>query len=120
MRYVWASALALGGSLWLGTPAVAQSAFDGSWSVQLRTESGPCDPAYRYPITIEGGQVRYAGTAGFDVSGRVDAKGTVNVSVGSGQDRANAAGRLKGAAGTGKWTAPSRECSGRWRAEKRG
>ncbi len=34
-----------------GTP------YDGLWSVSIRTQFGPCDPSYRYPARIVGGQV---------------------------------------------------------------
>ena len=32
-------------------------AYDGLWSVSIRTQFGPCDPSYRYPARIVGGQV---------------------------------------------------------------
>ena len=31
-------------------------AYDGLWSVSIRTEAGPCDPSYRYPARIVGGR----------------------------------------------------------------
>jgi hypothetical protein len=105
----------------LGAAAQAQQKFDGRWSVLLETEKGECDRAYRYPVAIENGVVRYAGDAGFNVSGRVASNGSVQGSVSSGQTRANVKGRLAGAAGSGSWTiAGSRSCSGNWTAEKRG
>jgi hypothetical protein len=105
----------------LGGAAEAQQKFDGRWSVLLETQSGECDRAYRYPVAIENGVVRYAGDAGFNVSGRVAGNGTVQGSVSSGQTRANVKGRLAGTAGSGSWTiSGSRTCSGNWSAEKRG
>ena len=41
--------------------------FDGTWSVEIVTEAGTCDRAYRYPVRIENGQARFIGTA-FDDS----------------------------------------------------
>lgn len=47
------------------TPSAAASkkyprshAYDGLWSVAIRTQAGPCDPSYRYPARIVGGQIR--------------------------------------------------------------
>jgi hypothetical protein len=101
--------------------AQAQQKFDGSWSVLVLTERGDCDRAYRYPIAIERGRVRYAGDAPFNISGQVAANGAVRGSIASGQGRADVRGRLSGASGTGTWTVTgARNCSGTWNAERRG
>ena len=102
--------------------AIAQTnRFDGTWSVEVVTESGSCDRAYRYAVTIENGRARYAGTEAFNVSGQVRPNGAVSGSISRGQDRANVTGRLSGTTGGGTWTASgARTCSGRWSAEKRG
>lgn len=100
--------------------AEAQQKFDGRWSVLLETQKGECDKAYRYPIAIENGVVRYAGDAGFDVTGKVASNGAVQGSVTSGQTRASVNGRLSGSSGSGTWTiSGSRNCSGNFSAEKR-
>lgn len=103
--------------------ASAQGAqqFDGRWSILVMTENGNCDKAYRYSVQIENGQARYAGTEGFDVQGSVRPNGQVSGSISYGQDRADVNGRLAGNWGTGTWTASStsRNCGGRWEAEKR-
>ena len=106
----------------LGFPAEAQvRRFDGLWSVEVVTERGDCDRAYRYPILIENGRARYGGPEGFTASGQVRANGTVAGSVARGNNRANVTGRLQGSVGAGTWsTSGSRICSGRWVAEKRG
>jgi hypothetical protein len=101
--------------------AEAQQNFDGRWSVLLETQRGECDKAYRYPIAIENGIVRYAGDAGFNVTGKVAGNGTVQGSVRSGQTRASVNGRLAGSSGSGTWMiSGSRNCSGNFTAEKRG
>ena len=33
--------------------------FDGTWSVEIITEAGTCDRAYRYPVRIENGRARF-------------------------------------------------------------
>ena len=93
--------------------------FDGSWSVLIVTEKGKCDRAYRYPVKIENGAVGYAGSASFTVSGKVDPRGAVVVTVARGSQSATGTGRMSDSDGTGTWTAASGDCSGTWTAERR-
>lgn len=95
--------------------------FDGTWSVEIRTESGPCDRAYRYPVRIEHGQARLMGTA-FVVQGSVARNGVVRGSIANGVGTADVAGRLgPNGFGAGTWAASGAlACRGRWRAERRG
>src|SRR4051812_18774753 len=93
--------------------------FDGAWSVLIVTEQGKCDRAYRYPVKIENGAVGYAGNASFTVSGKVDSKGAVTVTVARGSQSATGTGVMSGTEGTGAWTAASGDCSGTWTAERR-
>ena len=99
--------------------ATTKAAFDGGWSVLIVTEKGTCDRAYRYPVKIQNGAVGYAGTASFTVSGKVDPKGAVTVTVARGSQSATGQGHLSGTDGSGRWTAASGECSGTWTAERR-
>ena len=97
--------------------------FDGRWSVEVITEKGECDKAYRWPVVVEGGRARYGGPENFNVSGSISSNGSVSGVISRGQDRANVRGRLAtNGWGSGTWTASasSRSCSGRWNAEKRG
>ena len=103
----------------LAAPIASPKSFDGGWSVLIVTEKGTCDRAYRYPIKIENGAVGYAGGASFTVSGKVDPKGAVTVTVARGSQSATGTGVMSGSAGTGAWTAASGECSGTWTAERR-
>jgi hypothetical protein len=99
----------------------AASNFDGEWSVVIITEAGTCDRAYRYPVRVVNGQVRYDGEAGVTLSGRVDASGRLNATVQRGDQSANGSGRLSSSSGSGTWTGRSSttSCAGRWEAEKR-
>ena len=103
-------------------PAHAQAGFNGTWSVLIITNSGPCDRAYRYPVKVNNGRVTYAGQADFSVDGRVAPNGAVEVTVSRGRQRANGLGRLAATSGSGTWkgAGSSRNCSGTWTAEKRG
>jgi hypothetical protein len=95
--------------------------FDGNWSVEVATEQGGCDRAYRYAVIVQNGQARYGGPENFNVNGQVRPNGSVTASISRGQDRANVSGRLSGNAGSGTWTTSGgRTCSGYWNAEKRG
>jgi hypothetical protein len=102
-------------------PALSQAGFDGSWSVLVVTESGACDRAYRYAVRIDQGVVKYAGQAGIDLSGRVNARGAVNVTVRRGGQSASGQGRMTQRGGSGKWRggSGSRQCAGYWEAERR-
>jgi hypothetical protein len=123
MRLVaWIGVAVLGGAAVLAGEARAQaSRFNGTWSVEVVTERGACDRAYRYSIIVENGRVRYGGKEAFTVTGRVQPNGAVRGSIARGQDRADVTGRLAGRTGAGTWvTSGSRSCGGTWNAEKRG
>jgi hypothetical protein len=100
-------------------PIASSKSFDGGWSVLIVTEKGTCDRAYRYPVKIENGSVGYAGSASFNVTGKVGANGAVIVTVSRGDKSATGTGRMSGTDGAGTWTAASGECSGTWTAERR-
>jgi hypothetical protein len=126
MRMIsWLGAAAMAASL-LAPEAQAQAQaqtnkFDGTWSVEVVTEKGDCDRAYRYSVIVQNGRARYGGPEQFDVNGQVRPNGSVSASISRGQDRANVSGTLVGGTGRGAWTTSGgRACSGYWNAEKRG
>lgn len=95
------------------------SGFDGRWSVLVITDRGNCS-IYRYGVIVDHGRARYAGNAGFTVSGSIAPNGTVRASIARGSNRADIQGRLAQGTGSGRWrTAGSYDCSGRWTAERR-
>ncbi len=125
MRRMSLIGLALSAGFVGASQSVAQAqpaTFDGQWSVEVITEKGGCDKAYRYPVVIEKGQARYGGREDFNVSGRVASNGAVNGIIARGENQAQVTGRLSGSTGAGTWTASGNmsSCSGRWNAEKRG
>jgi hypothetical protein len=101
-------------------PAGAAS-FDGSWSVVVITESGTCDRAYRYPVRVVNGQIKYEGEAGIDIHGKVDGSGKLSATISRGDQHASGRGRLTRSSGSGTWSGKSKTtaCSGRWEAERR-
>ncbi|MCJ2113622.1 hypothetical protein MKK64_20865 [Methylobacterium sp. E-025] len=102
------------------TPAAAgePGAFNGTWAVDLVTESGLCDARYSTSVAIRDGQVRAASAAtAARVSGQVGADGTVGLSVSNGAASGAASGRLQAQGGAGTWKV-SALCSGRWTARR--
>jgi hypothetical protein len=100
--------------------ASRSSAFDGLWTVSIRTQAGPCDPAYRYPARIVGGAVMQADNDfSYQISGAVNASGAIAVTVSKGLQSATGHGRLHGARGGGSWSAGGNTCYGVWSAMRR-
>lgn len=89
---------------------------NGTWSVELVTESGVCSARYNYAVAIRDGEVR-ATSGGAQVSGRVLADGTVGITVSGAGGSGSGTGRLSGSKGSGTW-AVSSLCSGHWTARR--
>lgn len=92
---------------------------DGRWAVTVVTEKGTCE-VYRWEFAVANGRVTPIGDTVARASGRIDPKGRVNVTFTRGSDTLSATGAVAGANGSGRWTSPSRQCNGRWTAEKTG
>src|SRR3954447_12199543 len=108
--------LALGIAPAAAVPVEAKAPFDGPWAVTIMTESGTCDPAYRYAVVVADGNVSSdarESTGLIAISGKVDGKGQVKVSLRRGEQEASASGRLSQNGGAGVWTgkSPSTVCS---------
>jgi hypothetical protein len=104
-----------------GSARSAQSSFDGRWSVVIVTDAGTCDRSYRYGLVISRGRIFYEGNSSVMVSGGVNTRGRVSVSLRYGQATAHGSGRLSNSEGEGRWqgAASGSHCSGRWLAERR-
>ena len=100
-------------------PALASHPFDGRWSVEVITEKGSCDRAYRWDLTISGGRVLPTPDMPARAAGSVSSAGVVSVRISRGDDSMTATGKASGNWATGAWASPSLSCSGRWRAERR-
>lgn len=114
-------ALLLGGALWTVPAATAKTPFDGDWSVLIVTDSGDCDRAYRYAVRIADGNVSYPDQS-VDISGHINPRGQVSVSVKAGDQYASGSGQISGNSGSGNWNGYSltSRCSGHWQAQRRG
>jgi hypothetical protein len=108
--------------LWGGftNDAKAQTQFNGNWSVQIITNRGNCDRAYRYGVQIYNGRIAFVGNAPVNFFGTVTRAGTVRVTVSAGEQRANGSGRLWRHSGRGVWRGrgPTGTCSGTWVASR--
>ena len=100
-----------------GAAARAGGNYDGRWSVELVTMTGDCDRSLSWEVGVRSGRISESGAFG-QAAGVVDSQGRVRLQVVNGADRMSASGKLKGQSGSGAWTAPSRACSGRWRATR--
>jgi hypothetical protein len=107
------------GPLAASTPALAEAPdFNGTWTVQLVTETGVCSGS-SYTVVVQDGQVRLASAGGSaSITGQIGADGSVGLSVRQGPASGSASGRLRSSAGSGTWKAASL-CSGRWAAQRR-
>jgi hypothetical protein len=124
MTFAKTSALALGLGLTLtaGAWAASSDRHNGTWSVQMVTDSGLCDRTYGYSIAIENGSVRYLlapGDSPTTVSGRVAPDGDVDLDIRRSIAKVDATGRLNGKSGSGTWKLGMLGCTGRWTAQKR-
>jgi hypothetical protein len=115
------SVLALISVVSLAGTGVAHSAFDGSWSVSIRTRSGVCEAAFRSGVQIRNGIIS-SEAGGFNMNGRVSPNGMVRVSVSAAGQSASGSGRLSHNSGGGVWRGQGNRggCSGTWAAERRG
>jgi hypothetical protein len=102
------------------TVHVSPRAYDGLWSVSVRTAYGPCDPTYRYPARIVGGRVVQADNDfSYQISGAVVSSGAIAVTVYRMGQSATGYGRLRGSSGAGHWSASGNTCYGTWSALRR-
>jgi hypothetical protein len=99
--------------------AHARTSFDGSWSVQIMTQRGACDPNSSIGVEIRGSSI--TGSGGMPVRGTVSSHGAVRVSVASGDRSASGSGRLSANSGGGTWHGIGSQgpCSGHWSASRR-
>jgi hypothetical protein len=102
--------------------ALARDAYDGSWSVVINTQSGSCDPQYRFGVQIIDGNIVYEGGGGGNAQGRVGPNGGVWVNVSAAGNSAAGEGRLARETGAGTWRGqgPGGTCAGTWQAARRG
>ena len=103
--------------------AEAKAPFDGPWAVIIMTQSGTCDPAYRYAVSVTDGNIvadARESSGVVAISGKIDGAGQVRVNLNRGEQRASAIGKLSANGGAGTWSGKSSSsaCSGSWEAKR--
>jgi hypothetical protein len=104
----------------VSTTGMAQSQFDGRWTVTTIPEKGGCRRKHHYAVVVEKGVARNAsGRTRANVTGGLEPSGRVRVSLQRRGTQVDVTGNLAGASGSGTWTLAGRiDCSGRWTAAK--
>ena len=105
----------------VSTAGMAQSQFDGRWSVHAIPEKGGCRRAHYYKVVVEDGVARNAASrrTSDNVTGGLEPSGRVRVSLQRRGAQVDVTGNLAGQSGSGHWTITGRiDCSGRWTAAK--
>jgi len=97
-------------------PEAGATPFDGRWTIVAVAEEGSCDEAYRLPIDVQDGAIRYAGPFAVDAKGRINSAGRLNMTLAHDGDVVRARGRLGAQTGAGKWVSPGYE--GAWEGRK--
>jgi hypothetical protein len=95
----------------------AETSFDGAWSINLFTKSGPCLQSYSGTGQIINRVIYFAGS----LSGSVAPSGSVSVRFSVGPGHAEGIGELSSDSGRGTWHADVTEigvCSGVWSAQR--
>ena len=91
--------------------------FNGTWSVQLVTDSGICGSRSQ-AIAVENGRVHPIGNSAATVTGQISASGGVNLNIHHSLVTADASGQLQANSGSGTWRASTIGCSGHWTAQR--
>jgi hypothetical protein len=103
-----------------GFTAANTNGNDGTYTVNIVTHQGGCDRSYQWTILVAGGRVSSAGEAPMEASGQINSSGGVKLRFQRFGDVADVSGSLAKGAGSGTWTSPTLQCSGSWRATRRG
>jgi hypothetical protein len=96
-------------------PALAQTEYDGRWSVRVVAQTETCSDNFSIALNVDDGRITYGGIFA-RANGNVSDSGNLNVRVSSGGNVVKAAGALEERTGSGTWNSPS--CEGVWTAVK--
>ena len=105
----------------VSTAGMAQSQFDGRWSVHAIPEKGGCRRAHYYKVVVEDGVARNAAARRTTdrATGGLEPSGRVQVGLQRRGAHVDVTGNLTGQSGSGHWAIAGRiDCSGRWTASK--
>jgi hypothetical protein len=100
--------------------ANAEGKFDGTWTIELVTKTGPCDQSYLGDVQVIDGALHLAAASPDTFSGRVTTNGAVTLTSTMGGGNGVGSGRVSGNSGSGSWHAETQNggCSGVWSARR--
>jgi hypothetical protein len=96
--------------------ANAEGKFDGTWTIELVTKTGPCDQSYLGDVQVIDRVLHLASASSGTFSGRVTPSGAVTLTSTMGGGNGVGSGRVSGSSGSGSWRAEMQNevCSGVW------
>ena len=100
--------------------APSAATFDGFWAVDVIVQKGSCQDGFSFPIRVSDGTIVYNGQVQIVVTGKIAPNGQVDAVFNRNNQALRASGRVNQDSGAGTWSAPSRDCGGRWEARKQG
>ena len=96
----------------------SNSTYDGFWAVDVIVQKGTCQDGFSFPIRVSDGTIVYNGQVQIIATGKIAPNGQVDAIFNRNNEALRASGRLSRDSGVGTWSAPSRDCGGRWEARK--
>jgi hypothetical protein len=103
-----------------GLTGVRLKGSDGIYSIKVTTHRGDCTKHYKWMILVSGGRVSSVGGTPMDVSGQISSRGVVALQFERFGQVAKVTGKVAKGFGSGTWSSPTLQCSGSWRATRRG
>ncbi|MDQ0511613.1 hypothetical protein [Ancylobacter amanitiformis] len=96
----------------------AETLHDGVWQVATEPATGPCSKRMEFKLSVDAGQISYAGMLPVEASGSVDPLGVIEIRVVRGAETVSAKGLVRGDTASGEWISPDRNCTGSWVARR--
>jgi hypothetical protein len=87
---------------------------------KVTTHRGDCTKHYKWMILVSGGRVSSVGGTPMDASGQISSRGVVALQFERFGQVAKVTGKVAKGFGSGTWSSPTLQCSGSWRATRRG
>jgi hypothetical protein len=103
-----------------GLTGVRLTGSDGIYSIKVTTHRGDCTKHYKWMILVSGGRVSSVGGTPMDASGQISSRGVVALQFERFGQVAKVTGKVAKGFGSGTWSSPTLQCSGSWRATRRG
>ncbi|MCJ8143613.1 hypothetical protein MKI84_11875 [Ancylobacter sp. A5.8] len=97
---------------------LALNMHDGLWQVATEPATGPCSKKLEFKLSVDAGQISYAGLMPVNASGSVDPLGVIEIRVVRGDETVAAKGLVRGDVASGEWVSPAKNCTGSWVARR--